>query len=248
MGKLSGKVAAVTGSCSGIGAAIAALFASEGAAIGVIDLDAARSSAKAAELARSGVPTAGTGADVADEAAVKTALAEIVKKLGPIDILVNNAGIDSLSPVETMTTEMFDRMFAVHMRGTFLCTREVLPAMKKKGWGRIINISSQLAHKGGRDMAHYCAAKAAIMGFTKSLAYEVARDGITANTINPGPVNTPLLNSLSESWMSAKLAELAIGRFAEVHEIAPAALLLASEEGSYFIGASINPNGGDYMI
>ena len=248
MGKLSGKVAVVTGGCSGIGAAIAELFASEGAAIGIIDLDPARSEAKAAELAKRGVEAAGAGADVANETAVKAGFASLVGKLGTVDILVNNAGIDTTCPVETMPTEMFDRMMAVHVRGTFLCTREVLPGMKQKKWGRIINLSSQLAHKGGETMAHYCAAKAAIMGFTRSLAYEVARHGITANTINPGPINTPLLNSLPQEWLTKKRSELPIGRFGEVHEIAPAALLLASDEGSYFIGASINPNGGDYMI
>lgn len=248
MGKLSGKTAIVTGGCSGIGRAIAELFAQEGAAVGIVDLDAAKAEATAAELTRHGVKAAGARADVADEAAVKAAFATLVGAIGDIDILVNNAGMDTTSPVETMSTEMFDRMIAVHLRGTFLCTREVLPAMKQRRWGRIINISSQLAHKGGPTMAHYCAAKAAIMGFTKSLAYEVARDGITANTINPGPINTPLLNTLPQSWLEMKKGELPIGRFGEVHEIAPAALLLASEEGSYFIGASINPNGGDYMI
>lgn len=248
MGKLSGKTAVVTGACSGIGRAIAGLFAQEGANIGVIDLDAGKAKTTAEELAGHGVKAAGAGADVADEAAVRAAFQDLRAALGDPDILVNNAGMDTTSPVETMPTEMFDRMIAVHLRGTFLCTREVLPAMKKKGWGRIINLSSQLAHKGGPTMAHYCAAKAGIMGFTKSLAYEVARDGITVNCINPGPINTPLLRSLPQSWLEMKKGELPIGRFGEVHEIAPAALLLASDEGSYFIGASINPNGGDYMI
>jgi 3-oxoacyl-[acyl-carrier protein] reductase len=248
MGKLSGKTAVVTGACSGIGRAIAELFAREGAAVGVVDLDAAKAEATAGELARHGVRTAGARADVADEGAVKAAFRAITAELGEVHILVNNAGMDTTSPVETMSTEMFDRMIAVHLRGTFLCTREVLPAMRRKGWGRIINISSQLAHKGGPTMAHYCAAKAGIMGFTKSLAYEVARDGITVNSINPGPINTPLLEALPQSWLEMKKGELPIGRFGEVHEIAPAALLLASEEGSYFVGASINPNGGDYMI
>ncbi|MEK0084091.1 SDR family NAD(P)-dependent oxidoreductase [Benzoatithermus flavus] len=248
MGKLSGKTAVVTGACSGIGRAIAGLFAQEGANIGVIDLDAGKTEATAEELARHGVKTAGAAADVADETAVKAAFQAITRELGTIDILVNNAGMDTTSPVETMSTEMFDRMIAVHLRGTFLCTREVLSGMRKKGWGRIINLSSQLAHKGGPTMAHYCAAKAGIMGFTKSLAYEVARDGITVNCINPGPINTPLLRSLPQSWLEMKKKELPIGRFGEVHEIAPAALLLASDEGSYFIGATINPNGGDYMI
>jgi 3-oxoacyl-[acyl-carrier protein] reductase len=248
MGKLSGRTAVVTGACSGIGHAIAELFAREGANIGVIDLDPAKARATAEEMARHGVKATGAAADVADEEAVKTAFAALRAALGDPDILVNNAGMDTTSPVETMATEMFDRMIAVHLRGTFLCTREVLPAMKKKGWGRIINLSSQLAHKGGPTMAHYCAAKAGIMGFTKSLAYEVARDGITVNCINPGPINTPLLRALPQSWLDMKKGELPIGRFGEVHEIAPAALLLASDEGSYFVGASINPNGGDYMI
>lgn len=248
MGKLSGKTAIVTGACSGIGRAIAELFAREGAAIGVIDLDGGKAESTAADLAGHGVKTASAAADVADEAAVKAAFASLTGTLGEIHVLVNNAGMDTTSPVETMSTEMFDRMIAVHLRGTFLCTREVLPTMKRAGWGRIINLSSQLAHKGGPTMAHYCAAKAGIMGFTKSLAYEVARDGITVNCINPGPIDTPLLRSLPQSWLAMKRGELPIGRFGEVHEIAPAALLLASEEGSYFIGASINPNGGDYMI
>jgi 3-oxoacyl-[acyl-carrier protein] reductase len=147
-----------------------------------------------------------------------------------------------------MSTAMFDDMIRVHLRGTFLCTREVIPAMRRKGWGRIINLSSQLAHKGGPTMAHYCAAKAGIMGFTKSLAHELAHDGITVNSINPGPIETPLLKALPREWLEMKIKELPIGRFGRPEEVAPAALLLASEEGSYFVGASLNMNGGDVMV
>jgi 3-oxoacyl-[acyl-carrier protein] reductase len=248
MGKLSGKVAVVTGACSGIGRAIAALYAQEGAAVGIVDLDSGKIDGIARELGRHGVKTAAAEADVADEVAIKAAFARIVHALGEIDILVNNAGMDTTCEVASMPTDMWDRMIDVHLKGTFLCTREVLPAMKRRKWGRIINLSSQLAHKGGPTMAHYCAAKAGIMGFTKSLAYEVARDGITVNSINPGPINTPLLRALPADWLEMKKRELPIGRFGEAHEVAPAALLLASEEGSYFIGASVNMNGGDYMI
>jgi 3-oxoacyl-[acyl-carrier protein] reductase len=248
MGKLSGKVAVVTGACSGIGRAIAELYAREGAAVGIVDLDLGKAEGVARELASHGVKTAAAEADIADEAAVKAAFRVLIQALGEIDVLVNNAGIDTTCEIASMPTEMWDRMINVHLKGTFLCTREVLSAMRRRKWGRIINLSSQLAHKGGPTMAHYCAAKAGIMGFTKSLAYEVARDGITVNSINPGPIETPLLRGLPEDWLEMKKRELPIGRFGEVHEVAPAALLLASEEGSYFIGASLNMNGGDYMI
>jgi 3-oxoacyl-[acyl-carrier protein] reductase len=248
MSKLAGKVTLVTGACSGIGNAIATLFAREGGAVGVIDLDAEQAEATAQVLANSGAATASAAADVAVEFGIKVAIADIVATLGEIDVLVNNAGIDTTHTVDGMPTEMWDRMLEVHMKGTFLCTREVLPAMRRKRWGRIINLSSQLAHKGAATMAHYCAAKAGIMGFTRALAYEVASEGITVNCINPGPIDTPLLRGIPQDWLDAKVKELPIGRFGRVDEVAPAALLLASNEGSYFCGASLNMNGGDYMI
>ena len=193
MAKLGGKIALVTGAGSGIGRAIADLFAREGASIGVVDLDAAKAAGRRPRRSPgTACRTAGVAADVGDEPAVKAAFGAIVAALGEMDILVNNAGMDTTSPVEDMPTAMLDDMIRVNLRSTFLCTREVLPAMRRKGWGRIINLSSQLAHKGGPTMAHYCAAKAGIIGFTKSLAYELAGDGITVNSISPGPIDTPL--------------------------------------------------------
>ncbi len=247
MGKLDGKIAVVTGGASGIGAAISELFAREGARVAVLDINLDGATAFAAKIAAPGKAIA-VKADVSDEAMVKAAFATVRKELGEVDILVNNAGIDTTCELVNMPTEMWDRMIEIHLKGTFLCTREALPGMKAKRWGRIINLSSQLAHKGTSFMVHYVAAKAGIMGFTRSLAYEVARDGITVNCLNPGPINTPLLLGLPQEWLENKKKELPIGRFGEVGEVAPAALLLASDEGSYFIGASMNMNGGDYMI
>jgi 3-oxoacyl-[acyl-carrier protein] reductase len=120
--------------------------------------------------------------------------------------------------------------------------------MIERSWGRIINIASQLGHKGAPEMAHYAAAKAGVIGFTKSLAYEVARNGITANSICPGPIDTALFRALPDEWRARKLGEVPIGRAGSVDEIAPTAVLLASDGGSYYIGATLNPNGGDVMV
>jgi 3-oxoacyl-[acyl-carrier protein] reductase len=248
MGKLDGKVAVITGGASGIGRGVANLFASEGAAIGIFDLNAKQAEAAAKEVAGHGGKVAVAIGDVSKEGDVEAGLAKLTRELGDVGIMVNNAGIDTTHELDGMSTEMWDRMIDVHLRGTFLFTRAVLPAMKRNKWGRIINLSSQLAHKGAAEMVHYVAAKSGIMGFTRALAYEVARDGITVNCVNPGPINTPLLAALPKAWLDRKKGELPIGRFGEVNEVAPVFLLLASDEGSYFIGASLNVNGGDYMI
>ncbi|MEZ5804456.1 MAG: SDR family NAD(P)-dependent oxidoreductase [Rhizobiaceae bacterium] len=248
MGKLDGKVAVITGGGSGIGRGVAKLFASEGASVGIFDLNPANAKVVADEIAAAGGKAAIATGDVSKEEDVAAGLKSLVAALGDVDIMVNNAGMDTTHELDGMPTDMWDRMIDVHLRGTFLFTRAVLPAMKRKKWGRIINLSSQLAHKGAPTMVHYVAAKAGIMGFTRALAYEVARDGITVNCVNPGPINTPLLSGLPQDWLERKKGELPIGRFGEVGEVAPVFLLLASDEGSYFVGASLNVNGGDYMI
>ena len=246
-GRLDGRTALVTGGARGIGEAIARAFVREGAAVAILDrrLDAAKATADT--LAAKGKAVA-VAADVSDEAAVKSAVESATKALGRIDILVNNAGIDTTSLVVEMPTAMWDEMIAVNLRSVFLCTRAVLPGMIARKFGRIISTSSQLAHKGAAEMAHYAAAKAGVIGFTRSLAYEVARDGVTVNAICPGPIDTELFRDLPEAWRKRKLAELPIGRAGSVEEIAPTAVMLASDEGAYYVGATLNPNGGDVMV
>jgi 3-oxoacyl-[acyl-carrier protein] reductase len=247
-GKLSGRVAAVTGAAGGIGSGIARAYSQEGAVLALVDRDAEALASVVAEIRADGGRARAFSTDLRDPQAIEATFFDIKAQLGPIDILVNNAGIDTTSRVADMPIGMWDEMLDVNLRSVFLCTRLALPDMLQRRWGRIINTASQLAHKGAADMAHYAAAKAGVVGFTRSLAYEVATDGVTANAICPGPVETPQLLNLPEAWLDRERGELPIGRFGQVREVVPAYVLLASEEGSYFIGSTINMNGGDVRV
>ncbi|MBT6442754.1 MAG: 3-oxoacyl-ACP reductase FabG, partial [Alphaproteobacteria bacterium] len=242
------KVAVVTGAGSGMGEGVARAFASEGAGVGVLDRNLAGAQRVADDIVSAGGKAVAVEADVGDEVSVPKAFADIVSALGDVDILVNNAGIDTTSPLTEMPLEMWDDMMRVNLRSMFLCTREVVAGMQAKKWGRIINFSSQLAHKGAPTMVHYCASKGGVLAFTKSLAYELIGDGITVNSICPGPIDTPLYMGIPEDWRRAKEASMPIGRPGRVEEVVPTVLLLASEAGSNYVGASMNMNGGDVMV
>jgi 3-oxoacyl-[acyl-carrier protein] reductase len=231
-----------------LGQAIALLFAREGAKVGILDISAPGARDTAARITALGRDAVAVAADVGEPDQVRQGVGEVTAALGQIDILVNNAGIDTTSPVVSMPLAMWDDMLRVNLRSVFLCCQAVLPGMIERRFGRIINISSQLGHKGAPEMAHYAAAKGAVLLFTRSLAYEVARDNITVNAICPGPIDTDLYRALPEDWRRRKMAEVPLGRPGTVDEIAPTALLLAADDGAYYVGASLNPNGGDIMI
>ncbi len=249
MRKLEGRIAVITGAASGIGKGIAITFASEGANIVIADLV---TEAQAAEvitaIKKLGGEVLFVRTDVSDEASVRAMAAQSLERFGRVDILVNNAGIFTESLLEDMPIEDWDRVVNTNLRGTFLCTRVLIGQMLERGDGRIINIASQLGQIGGGAVAHYSASKAGVIGFTKALAREVSRRGVLVNAIAPGPIETPLLASETEAWRSAKLAELPIGRFGTVDEVTPTALLLASSDGSYYVGQTLGPNGGDVML
>ncbi|MGW1788816.1 SDR family NAD(P)-dependent oxidoreductase [Streptomyces tubercidicus] len=233
---LQDKGALVVGGASGIGAAIAAMYAVEGARVVVADRDASGASGT-------------VRMDVADEGSVASAVAEATDLLGGrLDILVNSAGILTQAPVAEMDLATWAQTIAVDLTGVFLCCRAVLPGMIERGSGRIINIASQLGIKGGEGLAHYAAAKAGVVGLTKSLALEVSRHGVLANAIAPGPIETPMVDGITEDWKRAKRAELPLGRFGRPEEIAPTAVLLASDPGgNLYVGQTLGPNSGDVM-
>jgi 3-oxoacyl-[acyl-carrier protein] reductase len=249
MPRLAGKRAVVTGGAQGIGRGIADGFLREDADVAVIDLQpetAVQDLIAAAE--RSGRRAFYFRADVASEEQVAAAMTAAAAALGGIDILVNDAGIVSQYPVGEMPVAEWDRVLAVNLRGPFLCTRAVLPAMIEQSHGRIINIASQLGQLGGETMAHYSASKAGLIGFTKALAREVSHLGISVNAIAPGPIETAMLAGESPDWVRRKLAQLPMRRFGQVTEVVPTAVFLASDDASYYTGQTLGPNGGDVML
>ena len=249
MSRLAGQVALVTGAASGIGAGISVAFAAEGADI--ILADQAEPSAAAGVLAAirdHGREALYVQADVSDEASVAAMAQAALARFGRVDILVNNAGIFTQSLLEDMPVADWDRVLAVNLRGTFLCSRVLIGQMLERGSGRIINIASQLGQIGGSEVAHYSASKAGVIGLTKALAREVSHRGVLVNAIAPGPIVTPLLDGETEEWRSAKLAELPMRRFGRVDEVTPTAVMLASADGSYYTGQTLGPNGGDVML
>jgi 3-oxoacyl-[acyl-carrier protein] reductase len=235
--RLDGRTALVSGGTRGIGAAIADLFSEAGANVVVAGRRPVEGRHRSVAF------------DVTDDNAVAAGVAEARELLGGrIDILVNSAGILSEASVVEMTPEMWNQTLAVDLTGVFFLCRHVVAGMIERRWGRIINIASQLGIKGAPSMSHYVAAKAGVIGFTKSLALEVAEHNVLVNAIAPGPIETAMVAGVTEEWKKAKMRELPLRRFGVVEEVAPSALLLASEPGgNLFVGQTLGPNSGDVM-
>ena len=242
------QVAIVTGAGSGIGRAVAHRLARDGMAVVVNDLSGERAQRVAQEIATENYLAKAIAGDVSHEADVAAIVAFAQQEFGDCTVLVNNAGIVHQARFLDLTPADFDRMFAVHVRGAFLCTRAVLPSMLAKKQGTVINVASQLGQIGGVELVHYSAAKSAIIGMTKSLAREVSALGVRVNAVAPGPINTPLVMALSDDWREAKARELPLGRFGEPDEVAAAVSFLASSEASLFVGQTLGPNSGDVML
>lgn len=251
MFKLDNKVAIVTGSGSpkGIGREIALTLAKQGASIVVADLNKEGIESTVQAVQETGAKALGVELNVTDKASVDAMVEKVLAEFGRIDILINNAGISQKVTVEDMTLEDMQRVFNVNMFGLFLTTQAVMKPMKEQKFGRIISLSSVSAKRGGGVFggAHYSASKAAVLGFSKNLAREVATDGITVNCVAPGLVNTEIWKSLPEEDARKVIDGIPVGRPGEVAEIASTIAFLASEEASYITGEDIDINGGSHM-
>ena len=246
--KLNRQIALVTGGSRGIGRATALAFAAEGADIAFCHLhDDAKANDTAAEIEALGRRAMHRSVDVSDIAAGRAFAATVEATFGPVDILFNNAGMNIRKPFEAYTEADFDAIVGVHLKGMFFMAQALYPAMVASGSGCIINVASQRGLKGAVNSAVYSAAKAGIMGLTRALAWESTPKGVRVNAIAPGPIDTDLTATMDPADRQAFIDSLPIGRFGKPEEIAATALLLASPEGAFYVGATLSPNGGDVM-
>jgi 2-hydroxycyclohexanecarboxyl-CoA dehydrogenase len=245
------RVAVVTGAASGIGLGVAQHLASDGHHVALLDRDGGAIEAEAARLQREGTRALAVEVDVSDRDRVDAAIARVRSDLGPVEILVTSAGIESFDPVLDITPEKWDQILAVNLTGTFSCIQSSLPDMLSAGWGRIVTISSSSAQSGAPNMAHYAASKGGVIALTKALAVELARQGITVNTIPPSLVDTPMARKAEAAGdfpgVDVVGPMVPLGRAGTPADIAAACSFLCSDSGSYITGQIIGVNGGMYI-
>src|ERR671937_2076873 len=243
--RLEARKALVTGGASGIGAAIARRLAAEGADVVIEDVNEEGARGVAAEIDADAVFL-----DVTDPDSAAT----VARDHGPFGILVNNAGTDDFAFFTDMTPERWRRLVAINLEGVFACTHAALPGMQEAGYGRIVNIASEAGRVGSKGSAVYSAAKGGVIAFTKTIARENARFGITANAIAPGPIDTPLLNAartlgdVGERIIETMKAATQMRRLGRPDEVAAAAAFLASDDASYVTGETLGVSGGLGMV
>ena len=247
---LSGRVAIVTGAGGGMGRAIAHRLASGGARVMANDIALGSAERTVADLEKHGYEAAAIAGDVSAIGDVRRMVEDTLERFGTIHVLVNNAGVLRPTRVIDIEEDEWDLIIRVNLKGTYLCSRAVLPAMQEQGFGRIVNMSSTAGRStstvGG---AHYTASKAAVLGFTRHLAREVARDGITVNAVCPGLFDTEMVRAtISQEQMGAYAERFPVNRIGEPREVADVVAFLASDRTSYMTGASLDINGGALMM
>ena len=253
MTKLAGKVALVTGGARGIGRAICEAFAAEGAAVAVADL--LEDDAKATAQAIGGQPIA---MDVTDLSSIAAGVSAVEAALGGIDILVNNAGIFNMASIDRVTPEDYRRQYDVNVGGTIFASQAVIPSMKRRGGGAIINFASQAGRRGEANVMVYCSTKAAVISITQSMALELADDNIRVNAVAPGVIDTPMWDIVDAQFaeyekkpIGQKKREVGeavpLGRMGDPADVADPCVFLASDEARYITAQTLNVDGGNWM-
>lgn len=245
------RVAVVTGGASGIGLGVARRLAAAGHELALMDLDGPAAEVAAESLRAEGHQAIGLQTDVSDRAAVRSSFERTRAELGPVGILVTSAGIESFTPLAEITDELWDRIIGVNLTGTFACVQAAIPDMVSAGWGRIVTIASSSAQSGAPNMAHYVSSKGGVISMTKAIAVEFARSGITANTIPPTLVDTPMARKAEAAGdfigVDVVAPMVPVGRAATPDDIAAAAAFLCSEDAEYITGQVVGVNGGMYI-
>lgn len=243
--RLENRVAIVTGGAAGIGEAICIRLAEEGSRVAILDIDIEGAQNTAQEIEKAGSEALALEVDVSKSAEVDTAVKQVISRFGTVDILVNNAGICQSAKINGMADELWDRTHDVNLKGVFLCCRAVIPHMKERRYGKILNISSILGLTGSPAMVHYGAAKTGVIGFTRGLATELGPYNINVNAVGPASIHTQLLEQETTPEVRERLQEkIPLRRIGDPIDVANAVLFLVSDEASYITGQCLFVCGG----